>query len=241
MKKYKSQFFIAFVCMIFAFIITYQIKSISSKQEVVVTNDSADILEEVKTLKDQKKQLEGKLSEIQAQVEDYEKNAGENSSYAKNLLEELEKSRLVSGEVEVTGSGVEINISPKSITFSGEMTPQALITHKELIIIINELFFSGAEAVSINDIRVTNYTGIRSSSGGAYIFVGSEKISPKQVITIRAIGDPDKLKKDLDFPGTFDGIPLSSYNQPTYEKKDNIIIPKTKEVVTFKFSQKVVN
>ena len=104
---------------------------------------------------------------------------------------------------------------------------------------VNELFASGAEAVSINDTRFTIHTVIseketvvetRDESGKPYqkesyvpIINGKELLYP---IVIKAIGDPVTLETGLTYPG---GI-IESLNSlymvyPVIKKADNLVIP----------------
>lgn len=237
MKKARSQISIAFVCCILAFILTYQLKNLS-KQETRVTND-VDVTEEVKQLNEQKTELQGKIDDLQKKIDEYEKQSANVSNTTKELYSELEKSRMMAGDVDVKGEGVLITITPKNLTLSSDFQSSGYLTHEALVYIVNELNFAGAEAVSINDIRVTNYTGIRSSSGGTYIFIGKEKVSPNKKIEIRAIGDKEKLYKDMTFPGVFQFVPSSAYEEPTCEKKDNIEIGKSNEIFNFSYAQPV--
>lgn len=76
------------------------------------------------------------------------------------------------------------------------------IIDTDLIKIVNELNAADAEAISINDIRITSRTGIRSA--GNYITINDERISPYRRITIKAIGNKAKLKQALEFPEVLD-------------------------------------
>lgn len=238
--KLKSQFAIASVCCILGFILTYQLKSVA-QQEITApgNNNNADITDEIQQLDTQKSQLQSKIDELQKKVDEYEKESASTNNASKELYSELEKSRMISGEVDVEGEGIVITISPKNLTLSSDFQTGGFLTHEALVYVVNELNFAGAEAISINGIRITNYTGIRSSSGGTYIFIGREKISPNKTIEIMAIGDKEKLYKDISFPGVFQFIPSSTYAQPTVEKRDKISISKSNEAVKFTYGAPV--
>lgn len=239
MKKIKSQISIAVVCCILGFILTYQLRSISKQEINIPESSNADITDEIQQMNTQKKELQGKIDDLQKKVDEYEKQSANVNNSTKELYSELEKSRMVSGDVDVEGEGILITISPKNLTLSSDFQTGGFLTHEALVYIVNELNFAGAEAISINDIRVTNYTGIRSSSGGTYIFIGREKISPNKKIEIKAIGDKEKLYKDISFPGVFQFVPPSTYSQPTCEKKDKIAISKSNDAFQFNYATPV--
>lgn len=239
MKKIKSQISIAFVCCILGFMLTYQLKSISQQQISMPRNSNVDVTDEIEQLNTQKSKLQSKIDDLQKKVDEYEKQSANINNSTKELYSELEKSRMISGDVDVEGEGIVITITPKNLTLSGDFQTGGYLNHEALIYIVNELNFSGAEAISINDIRITNYTGIRSSSGGTNIFIGREKISPNKKIEIKAIGDKEKLYKDISFPGVFQFVPSTAYLEPTCEKKDNLTIPKSNEAFKFSYATPV--
>ncbi|NLC65826.1 MAG: DUF881 domain-containing protein, partial [Clostridium sp.] len=84
--------------------------------------------------------------------------------------------------------------------------------------------FAGAEAISINDKRITVQTGIQSSSNNEYILINDEKISPKDDINMKIIGDKDNLIAALQFSGTLEYESLENYNVKLTPKENLIII-----------------
>ena len=61
------------------------------------------------------------------------------------------------------------------------------------------MWYSRAEAISINDFRITPQTGIVLS--GNLIKIGSAgQISPKEKIVIKVIGDKGKLNDRCNIP-----------------------------------------
>jgi uncharacterized protein YlxW (UPF0749 family) len=71
--------------------------------------------------------------------------------------------------------------------------------------LVNGLWAAGAEAVSINDLRLTARTAIRSA--GEAILVDYRPLSPPYVV--RAIGDPRALEPT--FADSAEGRRLSTY------------------------------
>lgn len=235
MKKMKSQLALAIVCCVFGFILTYQLKTVAKQEKNLPVTDNADITEEIERLKEQKKDMTGKIDELQKKIDNYEKESSKNTE-SNYLYNELKKTRMIIGEVDVEGPGVVIKITPNNLAINNS---HGIITHEQLISIINELNFADAEAISINDIRVTLDTGIRSSSQGDVIWIGSEKISPYKQITIKAIGNSEKLYQTIAFPRVFKDVPTDTYMPPTYEKKDLVKIPKSNELKPFEYSKEI--
>jgi len=161
----------------------------------------AQITIEMEQLKKQKQSLEDKVSELQAQIKSYEDAASNNDELTKEIVKKLEDTRILTGSVAVEGEGAIIYLTPQSEFFGGTMEGPTIID-TDLIKIVNELNAADAEAISINDIRITSRTGIRSA--GNYITINDERISPYRRITIKAIGNKAKLKQALEFPEVLD-------------------------------------
>lgn len=242
MKKVVSQLSVAGVCCILGFMLAYQFKIINFQQSNLNTQgDSSQITAEVDELTKQKNELNTQINELQNKIKQYQNSAADKNEINKQIVNEINNLNLITGNTDVTGQGIIITISPKNSIFSSDISNASdVITDKNLIDLVNELRFAGAEAISINDIRILASTGIKTSGGVANIFLGTkDKISPYEKITIKAIGDKDKLNSAIVFPGVLDDIPSSSYNVAAPEKSNNIVIYKSNVVTTFKYAKSV--
>lgn len=89
------------------------------------------------------------------------------------------------GTVPVTGPGVRIVVddNPRATT------DRQRVLDRDLQILVNGLWVSGAEAVAINGERLTNLTAVREA--GDAITVNLQSLTRPYVVS--AIGDPDQL------------------------------------------------
>ena len=151
------------------------------------------------------------------------------------LYKELEETRILTGGTEVEGEGMIIYITPKSNIFGSNSEDQR-INDTDLVHIVNELNAADAEAISINDIRLTSRSGIRNA--GNAIIINDERISYNKRVTIKAIGKKDILESAISFPGA---IPqeLSQTCDITMEKSDKIKIPKYNKTYKFEFAKPI--
>lgn len=235
MKNIRAQVSVAVVCAILGFMLAYQFKVLSTQENTfsLGTTTSTDVTIEIEQYKKQKTELEAKVGELQEKVDTYEKAAAGESDASKALLAELEKSRLLTGASDVQGQGVVIYLDPASDLFG---TGTGHITDKHLVYLINELRFAGAEAISINDIRVIGLTGIRNA--GNYILINdNDKVSYSQKITIKAIGSKDLLYSSLSFPEVFSEF--TGMADVKFEKQDKINIPKYTKAYNFEYAKPV--
>jgi uncharacterized protein YlxW (UPF0749 family) len=244
MKKLRSQLAVAGVCCILGFMLAYQFRIINFQEtEVNSQVDSTQITAEVAQLNKQKDDLNNQINELQNKIKQYQDAAANKSDVNKQIVSDYNDLNLISGNTDVEGQGIIITITPKNNMFSPDITNVSdVITDQDLIDLVNELRFGGAEAISINDIRILADTGIKTSGGVTNIFLGTkDRISPYEKITIKAIGNKDKLNSAMVFPGVLDIIPSSNYEVDAPQKSSNILIYKTNTVTNFQYAKTVNN
>ena len=204
MRRIRSQVGVAIVCAILGFMVAYQFKVLMKQDKTLnfSNKNSTDVTVEIEQYKKQKQELETKVDDLQNQVKNYEKAAAGKSDATKNLLKDLDDTRMITGITDVKGQGITIYLTPDTKLFGNHTDDH--ITDKHLVYLVNELRFAGAEAISINDIRVVSRTGIRNA--GNYILINDEKISPSSRIVIQAIGDKNLLYSAYEFSRSFFGF-----------------------------------
>lgn len=236
MKKFRSQISIGIICILLGFMTTYQFKMISKQSVVTDTNNNMpEIIAENEQLKKSKDELQKKIAELDAKTKEYENSAMGRDEQSELLYKELEETRILTGGTEVEGEGMIIYITPKSNIF-GSNSESQLINDTDLVHIVNELNAADAEAISINDIRLTSRSGIRNA--GNAIIINDERISYNKRIVIKAIGRKDILEQAISFPGA---IPqsLSQSCDISMEKSGGIKIPKYNKTYKFEYAKPI--
>lgn len=238
MKKIGSHISVALVCCLLGFMLTSQFEMLNKKQKNLNANQgSIELSTQIEQYKKQKSDLQKQVNDLQKQIKSYESSAANQSSQSKEILDQLEETRTMIGYYDVTGPGITLYLNPITNGIkSNSETGNQYIIDKDLVVIVNELEFAGAEAISINDERITARTGIRSSSGNEYILINDIKVSPKKQIVIKAIGDKSLLMQALAFPGFLSQF--AGYDAK-YDKYDNIKILKSNIVQSFKYAKPV--
>jgi uncharacterized protein YlxW (UPF0749 family) len=104
------------------------------------------------------------------------------------LADRLARLERVVGTAAVTGPGLQVRLDDAPAASDGSATGggTSRILDRDLQDVINALWAAGAEAVAVNDERVTAETAIRSA--GEAILVDLRPLSPPYVVS--AIGDP---------------------------------------------------
>ncbi|WP_066588863.1 DUF881 domain-containing protein [Cellulomonas timonensis] len=139
---------------------------------------------DVELLRDRAQALNADIDQLHASA-----LAASNSA----LVEQLEADSIASGATAVTGPGLRITLTDPPVTEGGVEDPEARVIYSDLQMIVNGLWQAGAEAVSVNDQRLTATTSIRSA-GSAILVDLVPIIGP---YTIEAIGDRQGLQTGL--------------------------------------------
>jgi uncharacterized protein YlxW (UPF0749 family) len=113
---------------------------------------------------------------------------------AGGLSGELRRAQLLAGATAVTGPGVVVRLGDPPIA-SPTAEPgrgaaeTGLLTDRDVRSVVNQLWSAGAEAISVNDVRLTPSSAIRFA--GQAVLVDFQPITSPY--TIRAIGNADGL------------------------------------------------
>jgi len=211
---------------------------ISKQNAAAVEPDknTPEIITENEQLKKSKEDMQKKIDELDVKTKQYESAAGGRDQESALLSKELDETRILIGGTDVEGQGITIYITPKSSIF-GSGTQEQVIDDTDLVHIVNELNAADAEAISINDIRLTSRSGIRNA--GNAIIIDDERISYNKRITIKAIGKNDILESAISFPGAIPQL-LAQNCDVTWEKSNKVIITKSNTTYKFEFANPIV-
>ncbi|GAA0121362.1 MAG: DUF881 domain-containing protein [Clostridium argentinense] len=238
MKKFSYQITIALIFLLLGYMLTTQISTIN-KQTISENEEKTnpEIIIENEHLRKQKEELEKEINELNGKAKEFEEAAAGRTEESKLLLQELQQTRLQTGSVDVKGEGITIYITPKKNLFANDIKYRPM-TGENLLGIVNELNAADAEAISINDIRLTSRSGIRD--GGDNIIINNERISPQQRVVIKAIGNKKLLEQAVNFPGAIpDG--LLKLCDVDFQTSDEVIIKKTSVNPKFDYAKQVEN
>lgn len=170
-------------------------------------------------------ELTEKLQENQDKIQEYE-DKKESTEEAEALLEkELEQSNMLIGKTDVQGEGVVITLTDNE---------EQIITPSDLLELVNELNYAGAEAIAINDIRILNMTDITYVTDGfALIGDNNRAVSP---YVVKVIGNQTYLSSTLSLKnvGFVDKYMNMGYTIKL-EKQKEVKIPKHNGEIQLKY------
>lgn len=138
------------------------------------------------------------VKKLQADKTRLEKTLGDRGNESKVLNSSLQEAKLFAGLTDVQGPGVRITLrdSSKGQGMGGDMA-EGIVHDLDVLRVVNELYASGAEAISVNDQRDGGPSSYRCV--GPTILVNDVKIASP--VVIRAIGDPATLSGGMNLPG----------------------------------------
>ena len=207
-NKRPWQIPLAIALLIFGFLITIQYNTQVQLNNSLQNQKTEDLVALVKSLNENRNSLESELAELT--------NTYSSLDLQDSLEKQIQQLSCFIGTVPVTGPGITITI-----------TGDSPILNVDLVDIINELRVTGAEAIAINDTRVTAYTSIAhavDANNNPFITInGNRLLTP---IVIKAIGKAETLKEGLTFPGgILDNLNTLYSIYPTIKEMDTINIP----------------
>ena len=175
----------------------------------------AELREQISTYKSRYEEVNAQLEETNKTISEYETRIESNQEASELLDEELKQSQLLLGKTNVVGEGVVVTLTDND---------EYSIVASDLLDLVNELRFAGAEAISINGIRILNMTEIADIYGYIIVTPNQRLVSP---YVVKAIGNQTYLTSTLSLKNTgFIDSYTSSGRSVTLEQQRNIEIPK---------------
>jgi uncharacterized protein YlxW (UPF0749 family) len=155
----------------------------------IETAREEELREMISSWKTKYEEAQEKLEETKTTIQEYQDKISSNQETSELLESELQQTRKLVGKTDVTGEGVIVTLSDNDETS---------IIYSDLLYLVNELRLAGAEAISINDVRVLSMTEIVSVDDN--ILVNEKRlVSP---FVVKAIGNQTYLSSALSLKNT---------------------------------------
>ena len=153
MKKEKGivAITIGIICIILAFVMTVQLRTVKETDITLIENMREDELkEQAEVWKQKYEETQSKIDEDNKKINEYKEKTTNKEETAELLNTELSQARTTLGTTDVEGEGIIINLK------DGDES----VVAEDLLKLVNELKLAGAEAISINNERIINLTEI---------------------------------------------------------------------------------
>ncbi|MBO8159326.1 DUF881 domain-containing protein [Thermosyntropha sp.] len=232
MEKKSTFISIAAVCLVLGMMLAIQFKTTQSYQQATLPARINELSQQLNTVTEERDALAEEVLILREKL----KNSRDYDQAMLDLQEELQRASMAACMLPVEGPGIIVILDDsKRILQPGENPNNLLIHDIDILMLINELKASGAEAISINGERITAMTEIRCA--GTMILVNWNKISPP--FEIRAIGNPDMLESGLMIRGGIVEMLKVGGMQVNIQKMEKISIPAYNGKLKFKYSTPV--
>jgi len=199
------------VCATLISIIFIQFKTIEETEITDIENmREAELRTTLSEWKTKYEEANEKLAQTNKTIKEYNEKIDKNEEASGLIDKELQQSNLVLGKTDVYGEGVVVTLSDNK---------NEEIYAYDLIELVNELRYAGAEAISINDIRVINTTEIVDLNDYMSINVDGRRLSSPYVV--KAIGNQTYLSSILNLKdsGFIDKYTNSGYTVKCENRK----------------------
>lgn len=185
---------IALVSLVLGIMLAIQFKTTESMQPAAYNERVADLTQKLNTVTEERDALAEEVLSLRSKLANFRQT----DQALADLQEEVQEAHMAAGALALEGPGIVLTLNDSSLSLQAGDNANALLIHDmDLLTLVNELKASGAEAISINDKRLTAMSEIRCA--GTTILVNWDKIAPPFVIT--AIGNPDTLESGLNMRG----------------------------------------
>jgi len=201
-EKIVMSITIGIACLALMLVMFMQFKVVKQTDITAIeTMRESELKLELSSWREKYNQLNERYNEVVAKSEEYRNERVSDEKTAQLLQKELQQLNEVLGKTNVEGEGVVIQINDMEGTELGEDVYVQRIIAEDILLIINDLFAAGAEAISINGHRIIATSSI-VDIGDEFIQVNDENriLSP---FVINAIGNPDYLKSAVSGKGGY--------------------------------------
>lgn len=209
---------IGLVCFVLTYVMFMQFKVVEETNIAEIeTLTETELREKLASWKTKYEETNEKLTETNEKLKEYKEKRTSNQEATELLNKELLQAQIIAGETAVTGNGVVVTLTNND--YAEEIRADNLVQ------LVNELRLAGAEAISINDMRIVNMSDIVDidvSDGTHFILVNKKRVVSPYVI--KAIGDQKYLESALTTKTV--GFVEQFSENATIERQNNIKIEK---------------
>lgn len=217
-KNKKAKIAMSIMCFgVSAILITVlfiQVKTIEKVNETDIVNlREEELREEISTWKNKYDEVQEQLTDVNTKIEEYKKQISDSDKSELTINNELQKSEMLLGKTNVVGEGVIVTLTDNEYK----------ITASDLLVLVNELRFAGAEAISINDVRITTMSDIVDIANQYILVKPNQRITSPYVV--KAIGNKKYLMSTLSLRNSgFIDKYINSGRDVKVEESDNVKI-----------------
>lgn len=183
----RTQIAIAAVTMLLGILIVTQLRVHQSATQALQNATESDLTQIVSKLDGEINTLRVEAADLRLQLFKIEQASNNSAEVMTESSKNLNNLKIIAGLTKVYGPGIKALVTDEDATLRAY----------DMVDIITELRVGGAEAISINGIRIVAATGISETQEA--IFINQKQVAaPYEVL---AIGNPEVIHDALVIPG----------------------------------------
>ena len=239
MKKFKFKFraditavtvVVFIVCIVLVAVMLMQFRTVEQTDITEIENmRESELREALVEWKTKYEEVDTQLADVNDKIKKKKKTINGNEESSKLVDEELNESNLLVGKADVYGPGVIVTLTN---------TNDFQYIAEDLLDLVNELRYAGAEAISINGIRILANTDIVDLFDYSVIGINLQRVQSPYIV--KAIGDKDYISSVLNLKGS--GF-IDRYNKlgrsVSLEEENRVQIPKSNSDFNIEYMQEV--
>ena len=231
--KPKNRIYVAILLSIMCCFLTagivIQMKTVSSSTTLVgKTQTENELRDSVLRWKEKYENAYKKLEAEEKELESLRDQASNSTDSSSGLSNKLQRYNMLLGQTDLIGQGVIVTLEDGDSIFATD----TIVHDGDLIQVVNALKNAGADAISINNQRITSRTDI--TCAGNIIRINGEKVGAPFVI--RAIGSSLRLYTSLKIKGGYIEDLEDAHVKVKIDKIDKNAIEIPKYEGTYKFN-----
>ncbi len=159
----------------------------------ITSQERTPLVETAKDLQVQQEALKQQILELRTAIQDLEATGQGGAAVTRDLNGQLQRARIAAGLVTMSGPGIVIQLSDSSVQrpAADANARDYLVSGLDVQTVVEELWLAGAEAIAVNNERVTVATAI-VDIGGSVLVNSAYVTAPYQV---SAIGPGDMFER----------------------------------------------
>ncbi|HEU0236096.1 MAG TPA: DUF881 domain-containing protein [Candidatus Limnocylindrales bacterium] len=165
------------------------------------TQQRSPLVETALDLQAQQDALKAQILDLRDRIQALQEQGEGSAALVRQLNDRLEEARLAAGLLPLTGTGIVLRLEDSTQPVApGANESDYIVSAADVRTVVEELWLAGAEAISINEERVTGSTAI-IDIGGSILVNSAYQAQP---YTVTALGPPDLWSRLSAQPGFAD-------------------------------------
>ncbi|HVF05890.1 MAG TPA: DUF881 domain-containing protein [Frankiaceae bacterium] len=219
----RSQALIGALLAVLGFALVVQLRT-AQQDSSLSSARQEDLVRILDELTSRGERLRAEIDDLQRTRDRLTGGAGQDAAALQETRRRRDALRILAGTVAAIGPGIELTIND----------PAHSVTADVLLDVMQELRDAGAEALQVDDVRLTASSWFSDSPGG--ILADARPLSAPYVF--RAIGDPHTLADAMEIPGgVIDSVAARAGASTEVAQRDRLVVDALRPLSTPRYAR----